>query len=119
MYQCIKAGKPVLVEELSTLADSLGGGIGLENQYTFPMVRELVDDIILVSEAEIAAAIRHAYWEERQIIEGSGSVGLAALLSGRVKPKGTTVLLLSGGNIDMKLHHRIISGEDVDVSQEN
>jgi threonine dehydratase len=119
MYQCIKAGKPVLVEELSTLADSLGGGIGLENQYTFPMVRELVDDIILVSEAEIAAAIRHAYWEERQIIEGSGSVGLAALLSGRVKPTGTTVLLLSGGNIDMKLHHRIISGEDVDVSQEN
>lgn len=119
MYQCIKAGKPVLVEELSTLADSLGGGIGLENQYTFPMVRELVDDIILVSEAEIAAAIRHAYWEERQIIEGSGSVGLAALLSGRVKPTGTTALLLSGGNIDMKLHHRIISGEDVDVSQEN
>jgi threonine dehydratase len=119
MYQCIKAGKPVLVEELSTLADSLGGGIGLDNQYTFPMVRELVDDIILVSEAEIAAAIRHAYWEERQIIEGSGSVGLAALLSGRVKPTGTTALLLSGGNIDMKLHHRIISGEDVDVSQEN
>jgi threonine dehydratase len=119
MYQCIKAGKPVLVEELSTLADSLGGGIGLDNQNTFPMVRELVDDIILVSEAEIAAAIRHAYWEERQIIEGSGSVGLAALLSGRVKPTGTTVLLLSGGNIDMKLHHRIISGEDVDVSQEN
>jgi len=119
MHQCIKVGKPVFVEELSTLADSLGGGIGLDNRYTFQMVQELVDDIILVSEAEIAAGIRHAYWQERQIIEGSGSVGLAALLSGKVQPTGTTAILLSGGNIDMHLHHRIISGEDVDVSQEN
>ena len=119
MYQCIKAGKPIMVEELSTLADSLGGGIGLANEYTFAMVRDLVDDIVLVSEAEIAAAIRHAYWEERQIIEGSGSVGIAAIMTGKVKPTGPTVMLLSGGNIDMNLHHRIISGEDVNVTGEN
>lgn len=116
MHDCIKAGKPIQVEELTTLADSLGGGIGLDNQYTFPMVRDLVDDIILVNETEIAQAIRHAYWEERQIIEGSGSVGIAAIMSGKVKPDGPCIVLLSGGNIDMKLHHRIISGEDVDVS---
>jgi threonine dehydratase len=119
MYECIQAGKPMMVEELTTLADSLGGGIGLDNRYTFSMVQALVDDIVLVSEAEIAAAVRHAYWQERQIIEGSGSVGIAALLSGKVKPGGPTVVLLSGGNIDMQLHHRIISGEDVDVTQEN
>ena len=118
MYECIKASKPIHVEELATLADSLGGGIGLDNQYTFEMVRDLVDDIVLVSETEIATAIRHAYWEERQIIEGSGSVGIAALLSGKVKPSGPSALLLSGGNIDMQLHHRIISGEDVDVTKE-
>ena len=111
-----KAGKPVEVEELPTLADSLGGGIGLDNEYTFAMCRELVDDIVLVSEAEIAAAIRHGYWRERQIIEGSGSVGIAAIMSGKVKPAGPSIVLLSGGNIDMKLHHRIISGEDVDVT---
>lgn len=81
-------------------------------------MRDLVDDIVLVSEREIAAAIRHAYWQERQIIEGSGSVGIAALLSGKVKPIGPTIVLLSGGNIDMQLHHRIISGEDVDVTKE-
>lgn len=115
MYQCQKAGQPILVEELSTLADSLGGGIGLDNRYTFRIVRDLVDDIILVSEAEIAAAIHHAYWQEQQIIEGSGSVGIAALLSGKVDPTGPTVVLLTGGNIDMQLHHRIISTEDVDV----
>lgn len=118
MYECIKAGKPVHVVEMTTLADALGGGIGLDNEYTFEMVRDLVDDIVLVSEAEIAQAIRHAYWEERQIIEGSGSVGVAAVMTGKIRPDGPCVVLLSGGNIDMKLHHRIISGEDVDVSGE-
>ena len=119
MYQCQKAGKPIIVPELATLADSLGGGIGLENSFTFGMTRDLVDDIVLVSEAEIAGAIRHAYWQENQIIEGSGSVGIAALLSGKVTPDGPTALLLSGGNIDMALHHRIIAGEDVDVTAED
>jgi len=118
MHACLKAGEPVQVEELATLADSLGGGIGLENQLTFAMTRDLVDDIILVSETEIAAAIRHVYWQERQIIEGSGSVGVAALLTKKIESSGPIAAILSGGNIDMKQHHRIISGEDVDVTQE-
>ena len=118
MHECLKAGKPVQVEELATLADSLGGGIGLNNRLTFAMTRDLVDDVVLVSETEIAAAIRHAYWQERQIIEGSGSVGIAALLCRRIESAGPIVAILSGGNIDMNQHHRIISGEDVDVTQE-
>ncbi|SMX25275.1 hydroxyectoine utilization dehydratase EutB [Boseongicola aestuarii] len=118
MYESQKAGKPVLVDELPTLADSLGGGVGLENRHTFAMTRDLVDDLVLVTEAEIATAIRHAYWQERQIIEGSGSVGIAALLAGKIKEPGRCVALVSGQNIDMALHHRIISGEDVDVAAE-
>ncbi len=118
MHECIRAGKPVHVEELTTLADSLGGGIGLDNRYTFNMVRDLVDDIVLVSETEIAQAIRHAYWQERQIIEGSGAVGIAAILNRKTELRGTTVALTSGCNIDMSLHHRIISGENVDVTKE-
>lgn len=116
MYDCQRAGRPITVPELPTLADSLGGGIGLENRYTFALVRDLVDDLVLVNEAQIAQAIRHAYWEERQIVEGSGAVGIAALLAGAVAGSGATVALLSGCNIDMTLHHRIISGEDVDVT---
>ena len=116
MYECLNAGRPMHVEELATLADSLGGGIGVDNRYTFQMVRDLVDDMVLVSEREIAEAIRHVYWRERQVVEGSGSVGVAALLSRKVAPSGPTVVLLSGGNIDMTLHYRIISGEDVDVT---
>ena len=117
MAASLDAGRPVQVEELATLADSLGGGIGLDNRHTFQMVRDLVDDLVLVNEVEIAGAIRHVYWRERQIVEGSGAVGVAALLCGKVKPPGPTVVLLSGGNIDMALHHRIISGEDVDITQ--
>ena len=116
MHASLTAGRPVPVEELPTLADSLGGGIGLNNRHTFKMVRALVDDVVLLSEAEIAAAIRHAYFAERQIVEGSGAVGIGALLTGKVAPEGPTMVLLSGGNIDMGLHHRIISGETVDVA---
>lgn len=115
MYECLQAGKPILVEELATLADSLGGGIGLENQYTFSITRDLVDEIILVNEDDIAEAIRHAYWKEKQVIEGSGSVGIAALLSKKYKPDGKCVALVSGCNLDLKLHNRIINGENVKV----
>ena len=117
MIESQQAGKPVFVEEIPTLADSLGGGIGLDNKYTFPMVRDLVDDYVTINEIEIAEAIRHAYWQERQIIEGSGSVCIGALLAGKIPNPGTCVALVSGGNIDMGLHKRLIDGENVDVSK--
>jgi threonine dehydratase len=118
MHDSLKAGHPVPVEELPTLADSLGGGIGLKNEHTYAMVRDLVDEVILVSEAEIAQAIRHAYAEERQVIEGGAAVGIAALLQAPRPTWGTTVILLSGGNIDMGLHARIVAGENPDLLAE-
>ena len=117
MHASLEAGQPVLVEEVATLADSLGGGIGLDNRFTFRMVRNLVDEFVLVSEQEIAEAIRHAYWHERLILEGSGSVGIAALLAGKIAVNAPLAIIASGGNIDMDLHHRIISGENVDVTE--
>lgn len=108
MHTSLRAGKPVQVEELETLADSLGGGIGLGNHYTFRMAQTLVDETVLVTEDEIATAIRHAYREEQVVVEGAGAVGIAALLSGRVVAPGTTAVLLSGANIDMILHRQII-----------
>ncbi len=118
MHASLKAKHPVLVEELPSLADSLGGGIGLDNQYTFEMAQNLINEFILVSEEEIAQAIRHAYWKERLIIEGSGSVGIASLLSGKLQTSKSLAIIVSGGNIDMDLHHRIISGENVDIANE-
>ncbi len=118
MQASLVAGHPVQVRELPTLADSLGGGIGLENRHTFALARDLVDEVILLSESQIADGIRHIYRQERQVVEGGAAVGVAALLHGRFRPRGPTVALLSGANIDMDLHARIVSGEDVDLMQE-
>lgn len=118
MQASLAAGHPVDVEELPTLADSLGGGIGLDNRFTFEMVQALVDDVVLVSEAEIAGAIRTAYAEEGEVIEGAAAVGIAALDAGKVRPSGPTVVVLTGGNIDMALHGRIIAGDSPDLLRE-
>lgn len=115
MHASLAAGRPVEVEELPTLADSLGGGIGLGNRWTFRMVRELVDEVVLLDEAEIAAAVRHAYWQEQEVVEGAAAVGIGALLAGKVRPRGPAVAVLSGRNIDMSLHQRLIAGEDVQL----
>jgi threonine dehydratase len=116
MAASLTAGRPVQVIEEPSLADSLGGGIGLDNQFTFEITRELVDGIVLLTEAEIAAGIRHAYWQERQVVDGSGAVGIAGLLAGKINPIGPVAVLLTGCNIDMNLHHRVIAGEDVDLA---
>jgi len=112
MKVSLDAGRPVQVREEPSLADSLGGGIGLDNRLTFALCRDLLDEVILLSEAEIAAGIVHAYAEEREIVEGAAAVGIAALIAGRVRPVGPTVAILSGRNIDMDLHRRIVSGEN-------
>ena len=118
MAASLEAGKPVPVEELPTLADSLGGGVGLDNRYTLAMVRDLADEVVLVSEAEIAEGIRHCYFHERQIVEGAAAVGVAALLAGKAEARGPTIVLLSGGNIDMALHARLVAGDNPDLMQE-
>jgi threonine dehydratase len=108
MKASLDAGRPLPVEELPTLADSLGGGIGLDNRLTFALCRDLLDGVVLVSEAEIAAGIRHCYAEEREIVEGAAAVGVAALLAGKVRAAGTVVALISGRNIDMETHRAIV-----------
>lgn len=111
MAASLSAGHPVEVQELPTLADSLGGGIGLENRLTFAMVRDLMDELILLSEDQIAAGIRHLASAEGEMVEGAAAAGVAALLAGKVTPSGPVVLPLTGANIDPALHARIMAGE--------
>jgi threonine dehydratase len=115
MYASQQAGKPVEVEELPTLADSLGGGIGLDNRLTFGIVHDYVDQMVLLGEEDIADGIRHAYFNEQVILEGGGAVGIGALLAGKVTPGNKTVVLLSGKNIDMELHRKIVNHEDYEL----
>ncbi|MCC9624427.1 hydroxyectoine utilization dehydratase EutB [Thalassospira sp. MA62] len=118
MITSLQEGKPTSVTELPTLADSLGGGIGEHNQYTFDMCGELTDDFVLVNEAQIADGIRAAYLDDQQVIEGAAAVGIAALRAGLIDNPGTTVVLCTGCNIDMDLHKRIVGGENVDLMRE-
>ena len=109
MFESVQAGRPVVVEEEPTLADSLGGGIGLHNRHTFEMVRSLTDDYVLLSEPEIATGMIHLYRNERVIAEGAGAVAVAALLSGRVLYlRGNVVCMVSGGNVDMEVFDQVI-----------
>lgn len=111
MAASLAAGRPVEVEELPTLADSLGGGIGLENRFTYRMCRDLLDDVVVLSEAEIAAGIRHSHAVTGDAIEGAAAVGVAALLAGKVSAQGPVVAVLSGCNIDPILHAQVLAGD--------
>ena len=102
MYYSLKAGHPVEIQEKDSLADALLGGIGLDNKYTFRMVQKYVDDVILLSEKEIAESMAFALYKENLIVEGGGAVGIAALLSKKVKKmKGKVVTIITGGNVDI------------------
>jgi len=119
MHESLRAGKPVAVEEGASLADSLGGGIGLDNRLTFAMCRDMIDQTILVTEAQIADGMRHLYREQQLVCEGGAAVGASVLLNGMVENLGETVaIIVSGRNVDMDLFTRIVSGEDVDLAAE-
>ena len=108
MAASLAAGHPVEVTELATLADSLGGGIGLQNRLTFAMCRDLMDELILLTEAEIAAGIRHLAREDGEMVEGAAAVGAGAILAGKLRGPGPLVLILSGANIDPARHAAIL-----------
>jgi threonine dehydratase len=112
MVRSLQAGRPIGLPEEQTIADALAGGIGLTNHHTFRMVRELVDETVLVTEAEIADGIVFALEHDRLVIEGGGAVGIAALLHGRVRSPGRTVaVVVSGGNIGLRLLRSLLEGE--------
>lgn len=110
MLESLKAGWPVMVEERSSLADLLGGGIGLENAYSFPLVRDLVDEVWVVGEDATADAIRLAFIHERLVLEGAAATGIAALIQA---PAGTfpgpIVVVVTGDNIDRRTWLAIIN----------
>jgi len=109
MYLSLQAGEPVEVEELDTLADALVGNIGVENRYTFRICRALVDEVVLVSEAEILGAIGYAKRVHDLTLEGGGAVALAALRGQKVADlPGEVAVVLSGGNVEPQVLARAL-----------
>jgi len=110
----LQAGHPVEVTEYASLADSLGGGIGLENRLSFPICRDLLDGTVLVSEEEIRDAMQVLFFEDRIVAEGACVVGLAALLAGKLpRCDGPIGTIITGRNLDMGQFLRVVSGQDV------
>jgi len=116
MHASIRAGHPVAVEEVPSLADSLGGGIGMDNRLTFAMCRDLLDETILVSEEEIRDAMQALFFEDRIVAEGACVVGIAALLAGKLPPaEGPIATIITGRNLDMGQFMAIMTGQDVQL----
>lgn len=109
MHDSLAAGRVVPVVEEDTLADALAGGLGDENHHTFAMCRRLLAGVHLVTEDEIAAAMRHLRQHHRLRVEGGGAVGVAALLAGKLPPTAHTVVIVSGGNVGDELWEKVTS----------
>ncbi|RPI27090.1 MAG: pyridoxal-phosphate dependent enzyme, partial [Chloroflexota bacterium] len=97
------------VVELDSLADGLAGPVE-DRSKTIPMVSHYVDDLILVSEQEIAQAITFAWRRYQEKIEGSAATALAAVISGKIQAR-PAVIVITGGNIQPEMHQRIIAGK--------
>jgi threonine dehydratase len=96
--QSLRAGRRVDIPEPETIADGLRAR--QPGELTFAVNSRLLDDVVTVSEDDIVDAMRFCFTRLKVVVEPSGAVPLAALLSGAVAPRPRTAVLLSGGNID-------------------
>jgi threonine dehydratase len=104
MYESLKADKPVKLAESETLADSLLGGIGLDNRYTFKMVQQYMDAVVLIPEEEIAYSMAYMMDKHRIIMEGAAATGIAAILGEKIPHQdGDIAVIISGHNVDLSV----------------
>jgi len=108
-----KTGRLHSVRNPLTIAD--GTRTPSLGKITFPLVLEYVDDMVTVTEEAIAAAVRHCFYRQKIVVEPSGVLGLAAVLSGAVKSGGRIGIILSGGNIDGLTMARILENRIEDL----
>ncbi|MEZ5582379.1 MAG: threonine ammonia-lyase [Candidatus Competibacteraceae bacterium] len=108
MQASLAAGHVQPLPAASTLADGIS--VAVVGSYTFPIVNRYVEEIVTVSEEEIANAIMVLLEREKTLAEGAGAVGFAALYQNKIKDIAgkKVVVVLSGGNIDLTLLSRII-----------
>jgi len=108
MQAAVEAGELVTLDAASTLADGIA--VKRAGEITFEHVQALVDDIVTVSEEEIASSILYLLEKEKTVVEGAGAVGVAALMHHKLPGlEGKRVCsVISGGNIDVNVVARVI-----------
>jgi len=96
----LAAGRLVTIDVRPSLADGLTGNLDPDT-ITLDIVREVVDEIVVVEEDDLRRALAGVVSHEHLVIEGAAAAGPAALLSGKVQAKGNVAVILSGANIDV------------------
>ncbi|WP_053384235.1 threonine ammonia-lyase [Leucobacter celer] len=102
----LKVGRPVTVETRPTIADGIA--VARPGDLNFEMVRQYVDEVVTVSDDDIARAIVMLLERAKLVVEPAGAAGVAAILAGKAHVNGVTATILSGGNIDPLLLQRVI-----------
>lgn len=115
MAASLEAGEPIVVNEFASLADSLGGGIGLSNRNTFDTCRDLIDEVILVSEEEIYKGMRSLFFEDRLVAEGAAAVGHAAIIAEKIELTAPSAIIVSGRNVDTEQFAAVVAGDAIQL----
>jgi len=100
-------GKPVEIELGPTISDGIA--VSKPGNLNFDIISRCVDEVVTVSDDESATAILVLLERAKMVVEPSGAAGVAAILAGKIKATGPTVVILSGGNIDPMILERVIS----------
>jgi len=103
----LAAGTPLEVQTSPTIADGIA--VARPGDLPFEVVRELVDEVVTVTDDDIARALLVLLERAKQVVEPAGAVGVAAILAGKVTGTGPTAAILSGGNIDPLLLQRVVA----------
>jgi threonine dehydratase len=102
----MKSGKLTEVHTTPTIADGIA--VSKPGRIPFELIKKHLDKVVTVSENEIARSILILLERSKQVVEPAGAVGVAALIAGKLKLKGKTVVILSGGNMDPLLLQRVV-----------
>ena len=102
----LEAGEPVTIQTRPTIADGIA--VARPGTLNFDLIRDFVDEVVTVSDDDIARAIVMLIERTKLVVEPAGAAGVAAMLAGKIKVAGKTATILSGGNIDPLLLQRVI-----------
>jgi len=115
IVQSLDGHRPITTPPVRTIAD--GVAVAGPSNRTFELIERYVDDVVSVTDEAIAHAIVLLIEKGKMVVEGAGALGVAALQAGAYRPKGATVAVLSGGNIDINLIGSIVRRGLVDVGR--